>query len=150
VPEGALELWSVAKGELEARLPTRAAIVYGLAFSPDGSTLAAGGVAQASVGSATTGSLELWSVLTDKLLNSAPLLSGSKSVSSVYYSTNGKTLYALVTGATQEVQVFDALTNQRLGYVPTGEALSYALSPINGLFASAATGVSVARLPVKF
>jgi len=150
VPAGVLELWNVTARDLISRLPTKAAIVFGVGFSPDGSTLAAGGEAEAKVGGATSGTLELWSVTTHKLVGSEPLLAGTTGVSLVSYSPSGKTLYAVSRGAADDVQAFDPVTSQRLGYYFAGYTGSFALAPANGLVATASVGLSLATMPAKY
>jgi len=155
VPEGVLEVWNVAKGDLDARLPTKSAVVYGIAFSPDGATLAAGGYTQSAVGSAELGSLEFWSVATSKLVKSAPLEPGTTGVYSVTYSANGSTLYASSSVKAEEIQVFNPVTNRAIGSYALANSNAMALSPItgavafvtNGAFAGMDEGLSVAAMP---
>jgi WD40 repeat protein len=144
--EGVLELWNVANGELASRLATKATVVNGVAFSPDSRTLAAGGQTRASAWPISSGILELWNVTTEKIVKTAPLLSGSTGVSSVYYSRNGRILYAITSGLSAEIQAFDSLTHQRLGNSSLGSGASFALSPTNGAVATAASGISVATM----
>ncbi len=88
VSSGVLELWSVATSALTKSLGTAAASgVNGVAFSPDGSTLAAGGSSGAAGQSSTV--LELWSVPGGTRITK---LSAADLVHAVAFSPDGKTL----------------------------------------------------------
>lgn len=102
-PLGLLELWNVSTGVLASSLQTaNSGGVASIAFSPDGTELADGGNA-----------LELWSIATNKLLSTLPLVSNSGSVDSVVFSPDGEVLFA---GTNGNLQAFSALGYELLSY----------------------------------
>jgi WD40 repeat protein len=147
VSNGVLEVWNVAKGQLAARLATKEAVVSGVSFSSDGTTLAAGGYSQATEGATPSGTLEIWNVVTQKLLKSAPLLTGTAGVSRVGYSPNGAMLYVAASGASNGIQVFDSTTYDRLGSISGTGAGLVALSTTSGGVASVSAGLSFSTMP---
>ena len=86
---GVVELWNTASGSLIAKPMTRASIVNGICFSPDGQLLAAGGV---SYGTATTApTLEVWNSLSGAVrLELESLVTAG--VQAVAFSPDGATL----------------------------------------------------------
>jgi len=128
-PIGVLEIWNVSTGGLVGKLGTSEYNVGGFSFSPDGSMLAVGGDYQASSTSSPSGRLELWSVKTQKLVTTMPVLSGVNAIYSVCYSPDGKSLYAGVSAATGELEVFDPAKAKLIGYFETGEPDFFAVSP---------------------
>ena len=76
-----VRLWDVATGQLKANLTPHRSSVFGVAFSPDGNTLATGG---------SDKMVRLWDVATAQL--QATLIGHTNSVHSVAFSSDGTTL----------------------------------------------------------
>lgn len=95
---GVLEVWNVSSGKLAATLNTGASgqqgAVRSVQFSPDGKTLADGGVVLDAPNSRLVGVAELWNVATFKLTATLDTISKETyhSVNSVAFSPDGKTL----------------------------------------------------------
>ncbi len=91
---GALELWDISTGKLVRTLNGSASfIVNSVAFSPDGTMIAAGGATANSAGTITGGVLKLWLVSTGALLET--FSTGAQSgVASVAFSPDGSTIAA--------------------------------------------------------
>jgi len=87
----ALELWSVSTGKLSQTLKTAADIVQSVSISPDGNTLADGGVLMNSSGTPTGGVVELWSISTGKLITSLST-TANYGVNVVTFSPDGESL----------------------------------------------------------
>jgi len=85
---GVVELWNASTGNRISSLGTNNATVNSIAFSPDGKSIADGGVISQSL---ETGMLELWSVVSGKLITTLDT-SFDNSVSNIAFSPDGKTL----------------------------------------------------------
>jgi WD40 repeat protein len=86
-----------------------ASSVYSVAFSPDGTTLAAA--------TDDTGTAQLWNVATRTLIHTFQAGDGNQ-VTSVSFSQNGK---ALVVGTSSGTQIWDLATRSRLATLPLGD-----------------------------
>ncbi len=126
VPQATLQLWDAATGSLIASLATQQSDIGGVAFSPDGTILAAGGYYEASSTSGSVGTLELWNVAGRKLSSSLPVPAYTTGLSMLSYSPNGKDLYAFDGGS---IQVYDTVKNKMTGYVSVPDISFTTLSP---------------------
>ena len=147
LPQATLQLWNAATGALIETFATQQSEIGGVAFSPDGTILAAGGYFEASTTSSTVGTLELWNVATKKLLTSPAVPSYSSGLSTLSYAPNGKTLYAFNGGA---IQVYDTAKNKMTGYVSVYDVPFTTLSPDGTHLASVYSpgDISVALMPM--
>jgi len=98
---GVLELWDVSSAQLTALVKTGADVLNSVAFSADGTVLAAGGSSEL-----TGGVLELWGVSTGKELAVLPLVSGTAIVNSVAFSPDGSVLMVGTSGVATNLQMF--------------------------------------------
>lgn len=134
---GVLEVWNVASGTLTASLNTAATATNGavrsVAFSPDGKTLAVGGVAPSANGGYFVGVLELWTTATFKL--TASLSTGDigtyEGVESVAFSPDGKTLASA--GVMNDLAIYGLV---ELWNASTGAFISTLVEAENGGFYS--------------
>jgi WD40 repeat protein len=78
-----VRLWEISSGELKATLKGHAGSVLGVAFSPDGKTLATGGY---------EGKVKLWNIATEQELATLELLPGG--CLSLRFSPDGRALAA--------------------------------------------------------
>jgi WD40 repeat protein len=107
--KGALELWNASTGNLISSLPTTASTINQVAFSPDGTTLAAAGLNAAN-------GIELWNVATQHLQGHLP---APGVVLGMSYSPDG-TMIAIggsyVMGLTQTgyVETWNVASQQKL------------------------------------
>jgi len=120
---GGVALWDVAtRKRLTADIfPVGEGAVTGVAFSPDGKTLAAGFHGDA------VGGVAMWEMAAPKRLTSASLSIRKGYVADVAFSPDGKTLAAgfhPVHTTTGGVGLWDVATLERLAYDPFPEAFS--------------------------
>ncbi len=89
-PGGDVVLWDVARARYLANepLPVKEGVVHGVAFSPDGKTLAAG------FSSSSDGGVVLWDVAVRERLADVPLPVKEGHVTGVAFSPDGKALAA--------------------------------------------------------
>jgi dipeptidyl aminopeptidase/acylaminoacyl peptidase len=113
-----VKLWEVATGKQRAALQGHDNIVYPVAFSPDGKTLASGSVDR---------TVKLWDVATGK--ERASLLGHADIVYSVAFSPDGKTLASGSWDRT--VKLWDVATGKERASLHghTGQVHSVAFSP---------------------
>jgi len=123
---GVLELWNVSTGKLIVSLSTKILYVRGIAFSPDGKTLAAIG----SSGSAAS-ILELWTVSSRKLAKTFADAS-SVNLTCLAFSPDGKRIVEGGNGTTGVVDIWDIASGKSSGNIcPASSAnvCSLAYSP---------------------
>jgi WD40 repeat protein len=94
--------------------------VYGVAFNPDGKTLASGHA---------DGSILLWDLSTHKILGQ-PLIGHSSRVTAIVFSSDGQTLFS--SGNESNIIMWDVPTHQAIGQPladHTGSIISIAFNP---------------------
>ena len=126
VARAVLQLWNASTGELNSTFNTLQSEVSGVAFSPDGTTVAAACYFQASATAPFIGSIQLWNVGKNALVTSIPVPNDLGSILALSYVTNGKTLFAISSSGLME---FDPLSYAMKGYVSGQDTLYFALSP---------------------
>jgi WD40 repeat protein len=131
ITTGVLELWNVAAGTLVATLPTSATFVETAVFSPDGKTVADGGMSFDSNGN-QTGIVEFWGVAKGNPLATPALAAGSGSVLSLAYSPDGAVLFV---GTGGNLQTVSSVTYGLVGTYSVGNVTSLAVSSSGALFA---------------
>jgi WD40 repeat protein/tetratricopeptide (TPR) repeat protein len=138
-PDGKVRLWDVKAGkELRPALPGLPVDVHGVAFSPDGTLVAACGCKEATGGGNTrmhNGQLRVWEVATG---TEHRILNGGCGILCLTFSPDGKTLAA---GAAHEchVKLFEVPSGKRLGVLRSSEGWIHdvAYSPDGKLLAFA-------------
>ena len=143
VVQGVVELWNVSTGGQISSLATTCTSAQGIAFSPDGKTLAVGG--QVSSSTVAHGVLELWTVRSGKLAATLPLATGTTTVASPVFTPNGNTLFA---ASDAGIQGFSTSNNGLLGTF-ANRCPSLSISPDGTLlaFGAGANGVVVCPVP---
>jgi WD40 repeat protein len=147
--KGPTSIWDVRTGDLVRELRGES-FVGGVAFSPDGSTLAAAEFEEKGRRDA----IVLWDVATGKVLHRLQDKAGP--VWSVAFASDGKTVIA---GSSGTIRLWDVITGEELGPVPgnpgyvgsviaapAGQTLAYTANSSIRLWDLAA-GREVARLP---
>ncbi|MDT0342440.1 nSTAND1 domain-containing NTPase [Streptomyces litchfieldiae] len=123
VPEdwaGTVRLWDVATGEELRTLTADASWLGTVAFSPDGTTLAAGG--------GDEGMVQLWDAATGRELHTIPF--GDNSADELAFSPDGTTLVTDSSGEADVVRLWDAATGEELRTYGSGDSVSaVAFSP---------------------
>jgi len=90
LPGGVVELWDVSSKSLIQPFPTSASSIQSVAFSPDGKALAVGGAVQSQTTGEYTGVVEIWSLITGKLLETCA--TSVNEVMAVAFSPDSKRL----------------------------------------------------------
>lgn len=109
---GHLQLWDVASEQLKTTFPTTVDQVNSAVFSPDGSTVAVGGV------KGSQGIVELWSVSGNYLLRS--MSSAGTKVNSVAYSGDGKKIAdGGQTDVAGVVEIWNAMSGSQIASLAT-------------------------------
>ena len=127
---GGLQIWTVATNTLLTCIPTQAGQAYGVAFSPDGKTVALGGC----VGSYKSGGpvIELWNITTGKLIRS--MHSQTSVVYSISFSADG-TLLADGGWGSGNLEVWSIATGNLVASLQTGmseiDAVAFAPGEMN-------------------
>jgi WD40 repeat protein len=138
---GEVKLWDVATGKNTATLKGHAGKVWGVAFSPDGKTLASGGGRSGNAWPGT-GELKLWDVATGK--NIATLKSYPGVVCCVAFSPDGKALASSIRDGT--VRLWEVATGKNSA---TFEAPEYGGLSLCVAFSPDGKTVAVGGGPVK-
>jgi len=131
-PVADLQLWDVSSGTLIDSLDTAATLTNGLAFSPDGKTIALGGQTSESSSLTNGGLIEVWNVQTESLVTTLTLEPGTGSVGTVGFTSDGTTLYA---GSYSGVQAFSTADYSLVGSA-SNFGFNIAISPDGTLLAS--------------
>ncbi len=142
---GGVVLWDVAahKRLVDEPLPVKEGIVWSVAFSPDGKTIAAGYEVTSSFGPGR-GGVVLWDVAARKRLVDEPLSVKEGEVRSVAFSPDGKTIVAGC--GFRGVMLWDVAARKRLVDEPlsvtvgTVEVGSVAFSPDGKTIAAGCSG----------
>ena len=117
-----IDLWDVATGTHKQALTTHSKYVTSIAFSPDGQTLASGGVEGYFIldGKLVSfGGLRLWDVTTGSLLHNF-LTGREQGVTGVSFSPDGKILASSSYDAT--IRLLDVQTGNLLHTITTGRS----------------------------
>jgi WD40 repeat protein len=122
---GVVKLWDVATGEVISSSKEHTGHVLGLAFSPDGGTLASAG--------GSDGTVKLWDVAAGQVVSTLDKHTGW--VFSVAFSPDGR---ALASGSGGDgVRLWDVTTGQEMGVFPyRGAVYSVVFLPDGGTLAS--------------
>lgn len=147
---GAAELWNVSGGVLNLTLNTLANNgVYEVAISPDGNTLAYGGIANASPGGEANGIVQLWDIPSGTLRSTFTIPTGSAFMppTSIAFSPDSNTLaVGCVTGNASPVgllQLWSVSSGTLIGRLNTAitqGVTSVAFSPDGTLLADVGEG----------
>jgi hypothetical protein len=123
-----VELWDIATQSQITSLDTSILDVATVAFSPDGRSLADGGLKFAGGISGFTDGLELWDISTKypTLLSSFPTLPAFGGVGSIAFSPDGSTLFA---GALAGLSAFNVSTSALLASYPGSGTVPVAITP---------------------
>jgi WD40 repeat protein len=129
--DGTVQLWDTADPTSRRALSDVDPIVYDVAFSPDGTTLAA---------ASWDGNVRLWDVASGRKL--AVLSTGADRANAVAFSPDGRTLATADSGA---VQLWDVAGRRSLAKLTghTGNVMSVAFSPDGETLASGGADHSV-------
>ncbi len=136
--QGEIKLWDVVNGKpVGHSLIGHSDVVYSLAFSPDGKTLASGSCGERdSYGSCIHGEIRLWDVASGKPIGQ-PLTGHSDIVYSVRFSPDGKMLAS--GSGDKTIRLWD-VTNKKLLIKPltghTNAVYTVAFSPDSKMLAS--------------
>ncbi|HEY7426047.1 MAG TPA: sigma-70 family RNA polymerase sigma factor [Gemmataceae bacterium] len=144
--DGKVHVWDVATGKERQQLDPRIGLVRSMVLSPDGKTVAAGGVYN---------TIRLWDVASGRELFPDPP-GHSSSVKAVAYSPDGKLL--LSAGENRQAWLWDTATGKAVRQIRVANGRAVAFSPDGQRFAllsqdknihvgDVATGKELFRLP---
>ncbi len=117
---GILELWNISSQKLIATLPSTSQSINSVAFSPSGKLLADGGISVNPTTSAQSGSVEVWTLATQKVVE---FTTAATTIYTVAFSPDSNTLAdgGIFSGPVQYgvVELFDVATGEVKSSLPT-------------------------------